>query len=117
MRNFRLNSKFWMFIILSLCIFNAEGTNYQWVGASSAWNSALNWNLPLVGFPGAADNATVVTGTVFNPTLDMNRSVTNFTMTSGTLNLGGFTLTITGTAAFNSGTISNGTLNIPGAST
>lgn len=86
----------------------AAQTSYTWNGsASSAWNNAANWT-PNSGFPLAADHATIVAAGNM-PVLDMARSVTNITVTSGSLDLNGLTLTSTGNGAFNGGTVNNGT--------
>ncbi len=83
-------------------------TTYIWNGSTSnAWNVPANWT-PATGFPLPADNAVIVSaGTP--PVLDATRAVTNLTVNSGTLDLGGFTLTATGNSTFNGGTIANGT--------
>ncbi|MEO6734084.1 MAG: DUF2341 domain-containing protein [Ferruginibacter sp.] len=56
-----------------------------------------------------APSATVTSG--------VSTGVTNFTMTSGTLDLNTFTLTTTGIATYTSGTINNGTATATGATT
>lgn len=92
--------------------------NYTWTGnTSTAWNVNNNWS-PNTGFPGAADNATIVTAARL-PLLDVNRTVTNLTMTSGTLNLNTRTLTYTGAGTFNGGAVNNGVLapNSPAGTT
>ncbi len=92
---------------------NAQ-TSYTWNGAaSSAWNTPANWTPN--GVPGALDNATIVTGSN-NCVLNASTSVGNLTLTSGTLNLGSYTLTVNGSnAVFTSGTVLNGVLTVPGA--
>lgn len=107
-------------IVLFFCVrLNiAWGASYTWsiAATSTSWSLVTNWGG--LAYPSAAaDNVTIVSGTLFNPKLDITRSLTNFTMTSGSLDLNGQTLTITGTAAFNGGTITNGTLIVSGAST
>ncbi len=89
-------------------------TSYTWNGATStAWNVATNWTPN--GIPGgnAGDNVTIVT----KPNiciLNANTVIANITMTSGTLDLGGFTLSPTGNGIFTAGTIQNGVLTISG---
>lgn len=103
------SERFYVLLVAFLPFFAAAQTSYTWNGsASSAWNSAANWT-PNTGFPLAADHATIVAAGA-SPVLDMSRSVTNLTLTSGTLDLNGFTLTSTGTGAFNGGAMNNGTL-------
>src|SRR5579863_459150 len=91
-------------------------TSYTWTGASStSWNTAANWAPS--GVPGAADNVTVVTGSN-TCKLGASVSITNLTLTSGTLDLNGGTLTVNGTTAqFTAGTVQNGTLTVTGATT
>ncbi|MBS1664235.1 MAG: T9SS type A sorting domain-containing protein [Bacteroidetes bacterium] len=91
-------------------------TNYTWNGSTSTdWNTAANWTPN--GIPGAADNITIVTG-ANTCLLNANAGISNFKLTSGTFDLGGYTLTINGaTATFSTGTVQNGTMNIPSATT
>jgi len=89
-------------------------TSYTWTGSTSTnWATSTNWSPN--GIPGATDNVTIVTGSnqVY---LDMTRSVTNYTMSSGTFNLQTYTFNVTGTFQSNVGTISNGILNIRNSS-
>ncbi|HEV2481309.1 MAG TPA: hypothetical protein VGS79_16670, partial [Puia sp.] len=98
-----------------VCAVTAQ-TSYTWNGSlSSAWNTAGNWTPN--GIPGSTDNVTVVTGSN-TCQLTASQSIGNFTLTSGTLDLGGATLTINGaTVTFTKGTVQNGTLNVPAATT
>lgn len=91
-------------------------TSYTWNGTlSTDWNTAGNWTPS--GVPGAADNVTIVTGSN-TCLLNTSAAITNVKLTSGTLDLGGFTLTVGGaTATFTTGTIQNGSINITGATT
>ena len=78
-------------------------TSYTWTGSTSTnWATSTNWSPN--GIPGATDNVTIVTGSnqVY---LDMTRSVTNYTMSSGTFNLQTYTFNVTGTFQSNVGTI------------
>lgn len=89
--------------------------SYTWLGATStAWGTSTNWSP--TGVPGAGDNVTIVTRTN-QPTYNGVAGVTNFTMTSGTLNLNGYTLNISGSATFNSGTINNGKISVNSTTT
>ncbi len=101
------------FIVLQAA--NAQ-TAYTWNGSiSTAWNTAGNWTPN--GIPGAADNITVVTGGN-TCMLNAGAAITNITLTSGTLDLGGFTLQVNGTTAtFTAGTVQNGNLTVSGATT
>jgi hypothetical protein len=90
-------------------------TTYTWKGTlSTSWNNSGNWSP--VGVPGATDNIKIVTA----PNICMlpaNTSINNITLTSGTLDLGGFTLTgATGDSAiFTTGTVQNGGIVLPAA--
>ncbi|MFL5730434.1 MAG: hypothetical protein ACJ75J_13180, partial [Cytophagaceae bacterium] len=99
------------------CLFSGPvifATSYTWTGTTStAWNVGTNWSPN--GVPGSGDNATIVSVTN-QPVLDASHSVTDFTMTSGTLDLNTYTLTSTGISTFNGGTISNGTMSSTGSS-
>ncbi|MFI5149702.1 MAG: T9SS type A sorting domain-containing protein [Bacteroidia bacterium] len=84
---------------------------YTWNGIlTSTWSTATNWSP--IGVPGAADDVIIVS-TLTGPVYDgVSGGCTNLTMTSGTLNLGGFTFTATGNLTFNTGTVTNGTLGV-----
>jgi len=106
-----------MFLKLNLILLlavNALGlaysqTTYTWNGSTtSAWTTPANWTP--AGVPLNTDHVIIV-ASPNTPTLSANTAVQNFTMTSGTLNLGGFTLTSGGTMAFTAGTIQNGTFS------
>ena len=97
----------WLFI--SVQITTAQ-TSYTWNGTTSTiWNIATNWTPN--GIPGSGDNVTIVTGSN-NCVLDGAHSVTNITLTSGTLNLNGYALLSSGNAIFTAGTVTNGTLTV-----
>jgi hypothetical protein len=104
-----------LFIIVAAQALQAQ-TSYTWTGATStSWNTPTNWAPN--GIPGAADNVTVVTGGN-TCKLGAGTSITNLTLTSGTLDMNGGTLTVTGTTVqFTAGTVQNGTLTITGATT
>ena len=105
-------------IIGLLCLFFAvrAQTSYTWNGSlSTSWTTPGNWTPN--GVPGSADNVTIVTGSN-TCQLSASQSITNFTLTSGTLDLGGTTLNIGGaTATFTKGTVQNGTVNVTAATT
>src|SRR5882724_5787017 len=109
--------QFLLFIGLFIFIQTANSqTSYTWNGVTStAWNTPGNWTPN--GIPGSADNVTIVTGSN-TCLLNAGTSITDITVTSGTLDLGGFALTVNGTSAiFTSGTVQNGTLTVSGATT
>lgn len=99
-------------LFIVMCLFTTwlqAQTSYTWRGITSTdWNTASNWNP--AGVPTAIDNATIVTGSN-NCVLANDVAVTNLTITSGTLNLNGHTLTTTGTVVANGGVCNNGTFN------
>ncbi|HMC86372.1 MAG TPA: hypothetical protein VKI61_12650, partial [Chitinophagaceae bacterium] len=106
-----------LFISLFVCSATAiSQTSYTWNGSvSSAWNTPANWSP--AGIPGSADNVTIVTGSN-TCLLNANASINNITVTSGTLDLGTFALTVAGpVATFTTGTVQNGTINVSGATT
>ncbi len=90
-------------------------TSYTWNGSSSSdWGTAANWTPN--GVPGANDNVTIVSaGTA--PVYDGVAGVTAFNMYSGSLDLNGYTLNISGQGYFSGGTVSNGVINATGTIT
>ncbi|MFN3342444.1 MAG: T9SS type A sorting domain-containing protein [Flavobacteriales bacterium] len=106
----RLYRKFAMILLCSVVAANIQAqTTYTWNGTiSDAWNTPGNWTPSAV--PTATDHVVIVTAS--NPcTLPGNLSITNFSMTSGILNIGANTFTINGTFSATNGTI-NGAGNI-----
>ncbi|NVO04204.1 MAG: hypothetical protein HXX09_16040, partial [Bacteroidetes bacterium] len=109
-----MTPKSFITILLVFILKISVAVNYTWTGTTNTtWNLATNWSP--AGIPGAADNATIVS-TANQPVLSANTSIKNFTLTSGTLNLNGFALNISGISVFNGGQIDNGNLNITGSS-
>lgn len=90
---------------------NAQ-TAYTWKGTTSSnWNTPGNWTPN--GIPGTADNVKILTAPNIC-LLAANTSIQDITLTSGTLDLGGSTLTVGGdTAIFTTGTVQNGILTAP----
>lgn len=87
-----------------------------WNGSgSSLWSNPSNWT---GGVPVGGDDITINNGT-FQPVYDGSlASVVNFTINSGTLDLGSFALSITGNSNFAGGAITNGgSINCTGTST
>ncbi|MFN5317533.1 MAG: hypothetical protein ACK5CY_01700, partial [Bacteroidia bacterium] len=90
-----------------------NATSYTWIGGvSTDWGDAANWS-PSSGTPNIGDDVTIQSGT-FNPTFVEISGLNNFTINSGSLNLGGFTMTIEGSANFVGGSINNGALSCSG---
>lgn len=103
---------------LLVTVFVTAQTNYTWNGSvSTAWNTAANWTPNAV--PTATDNIIVNSNSVPNyPVLDQNRTVANITISADTLDLGGYTLTMTGSnESFIGGRMLNGLLKITNANT
>ncbi len=103
-------------MILSILNFeNLKAGNYTWNGATStSWTTTTNWTPN--GTPGTNDTITIVTGSN-NVYLTSSLTVKQITVTSGTLNLQSYSLTVSGTGNFNSGNVNNGTLIVYGTST
>src|ERR1041384_6379628 len=92
------------------CLTNLSlATNYSWKtsGTDTSWATSSNWTP--TGVPSTNDTVTIAAGSASHqPYLDQDRTVKKFTMTSGTLDLNTFNLTISNTSTFTSGTITNG---------
>ena len=117
-----MKHKLSLFLIInfSLLIINCKATSYTWTGTTStAWNTSTNWSPS--GVPSTSDNVTINQASGNQPTLDTVRTITNLTLSRGTLDLGGFTLTSTGTLSV-TGTsgltreVNNGKLKSTGSS-
>ncbi|HVM88997.1 MAG TPA: T9SS type A sorting domain-containing protein [Puia sp.] len=106
-----------LYVSLLILVIDIQAqTSYTWNGSSSSnWNISSNWTPN--GVPGSADNVTIVTGSNIC-SISANQTINNFTINSGTLDLGGGTLSVNGTtASFTNGTIQNGTITVAGATT
>lgn len=90
-------------LISILDIENTNATQYTWTGDSSTvWSTAGNW-IPS-GPPGSTDTVTIVTGNNFCR-LVANTTIGRMTLTSGMLQMHGYTLTINTRASFNGGSV------------
>jgi hypothetical protein len=90
-------------------------TVYTWKGTlSGSWNNSGNWSP--VGVPTPIDNVIILTAPN-NCILPSSTTINNLTLTSGTLDLGGFVLSTAAgnTVLFTAGTVQNGTLTVPAA--
>ncbi|MBO9658736.1 MAG: hypothetical protein J7527_07900, partial [Chitinophagaceae bacterium] len=107
--------KFLLFFLLPFCALTVSGqTTFTWNGsASSDWSVPSNWTP--AGVPSSSDNIVIV-NTANSCRLIANATVNNMTLTSGTIDLAGFVLTVNGTN-FNctAGTIQPGRLMVSGA--
>lgn len=102
-----------MFIALILPL-SSEAVSYTWIGGvSSEWGNPSNWS-PSTGTPDIGDDVTIQTG-AFNPVFEEVTGINNFTINSGSLDLAGFTLLISGSSNFNGGSVFNGGLSCTGA--
>ncbi|MBK8414490.1 MAG: hypothetical protein IPL22_08265 [Bacteroidetes bacterium] len=99
--------KYILFIIILIGTSSSSfATSYTWVGTTSDWANSNNWYPS--GIPDSADFVTISSGTN-GPLLDGNRKITNLTLSSKTIDLNGYSLTVYGTATMTSGTVTNGT--------
>jgi adhesin/invasin len=96
--------------------FRAGGIQRTWTGlAGSAWTAVGSWSPR--GLPGAADTL-VIDSTLTQPQIeDADKTIGRLVMTgaAGTLNLGGFRLTVTGDVVATTGTVSNGVVALSGS--
>ena len=92
-----------LFFIISINVF---ATSYTWTGATStSWATSTNWSP--AGVPSTSDIVTISNQTN-NPQLTSNKTVSQLTINSGTLNLNSYTLTISSKSYFYGGTVNNG---------
>lgn len=109
------NIQLGLFLILATVTSFCYAGNYIWNGnTSTAWATSSNWTPS--GVPGSTDTVTIVTGSR-NVYLAANTSVKQLTITSGTIDLQTYTLSVSATGMFTSGQINNGTLSLYGTST
>ncbi len=90
-------------------------TSYVWNGSvGNAWGVPQNWTPN--GVPTAVDQVTMVAAPN-GAVLSANASLASLTLTSGTFDLGGNSLTVTGAGNYSGGSLMNGTLvlNAPAA--
>jgi hypothetical protein len=94
------------FVACMLLSATSYAGNYTWTGTTNtSWNTNTNWNPN--GIPGSSDTITINTTTT-SLVLTGKQTIKRLVMTNDTLNLGGDTLEITGSAGFNGGHIING---------
>jgi hypothetical protein len=116
MRNFIFIT--FIFLTNSFINFSIAQVTYTWNGSvSNVWANNNNWT-PNTGVPGATDNVIIVTS-ANTPLYDgVSGGCNNFTLTSGTIDLGTFNFNVTGTTAvFTAGNVNNGTFTVTGATT
>lgn len=109
----------YIYLIIGLLVtaYVTAQTNYTWNGSvSTAWNTPANWTPNAV--PTATDNIIVNSNSVPRyPILDQNRTVKNITLSADTIDLGGYTLTMTGDESFSGGRVLNGLLKLTNTGT
>ncbi len=106
----RIIRKFAFTLLIVLLTINSFGASITWTGGTNTdWKTASNWSGSVV--PGTADVVTISAG-IFNCVLDTVRTINQLTI-SDSLDLNGYTLTVTSNSTFNSGAyVNNGTLTI-----
>jgi|GEM_PF-1772391 len=93
-------------ITVLLAMTQVNAINYTWLGNSTSFADSNNWSP--AGIPiDSIDNITISSGT-YNLVLDQNRKITNLTLSSKTIDLNGYSLTVYGTATMTSGTVTDG---------
>ncbi|MEO8086613.1 MAG: T9SS type A sorting domain-containing protein [Bacteroidota bacterium] len=113
--NYSIILKGFILSILISASFFTRAANYTWTGTTDTdWVTGTNWSPN--GTVTSSDTVTIVTHTNL-PVLAANTTVKKFTMTSGTLDCNGFTLTISANATFTAGAINNGTVTCSGTGT
>lgn len=91
-------------------------TSRTWTGATSTdWGTAGNWSPS--GVPSSSDHVVLNTGSGNQPVLIASQSITNISVTAGTLDLNGYTLTVTGTTTLTGGSINNGVITFNNTTT
>ncbi|MCX6276179.1 MAG: hypothetical protein NTV09_13340, partial [Bacteroidetes bacterium] len=102
------NTIFILTIIL-LSSFLSFATSYTWNGNTNThWYTSTNWSPG--GIPGSGDNVTISGGAGANNLLmDSSKTVTTFTISADSIDVGADTLTITSTATFSGGRIFSST--------
>jgi hypothetical protein len=99
---------FLLLIILSTTT-HLHAATFTWHGTTSSdFNTASNWSGGGT-IPDSADHILISSSATNNLVLDQNRKITNLTLSSKTIDLNGYSLTVYGTATMTSGTVTNGT--------
>ncbi|MBL7914331.1 MAG: hypothetical protein JNL49_04730, partial [Bacteroidia bacterium] len=84
-------------IFSEIALISAKSTT--WNGSvSSSYSTAGNWSN---GIPDSLDNITINSNAPNDLILIQNQKITNLTINGDTVDLGGYTFEITGTAYFN----------------
>src|SRR6185436_15212329 len=94
-------------LICAFSINSIHATSYSWLGNTSTdWGTAANWSPS--GVPTTNDTVSITSYGNHQPVLDQTRTIKKFTISSVTLDLNAYDLTISNTSTFTSGTITNG---------
>jgi hypothetical protein len=95
-----------LFLLCIILQANSFAGIYTWTGSvNSNWYNSGNWNPS--GIPSSSDTINVNT-TTNSLVLDSNKTISRLVMNSGTIDLGGDTLTISISTGLNGGQIDNG---------
>lgn len=114
MNSFRPISIFLTTFLFCLLLSFGYSTSYTWTGATNHnWNTTTNWTPN--GTPGSSDNVTL-NSSGNSPILQNNVTVTNLTITGGTFDCHGDTITVNGASSFGTCTITNGILKLRSSS-
>lgn len=102
-------TKFFAVVICTLCANYAFSATVTWTGNNNTdWNTGANWSGGSV--PSSSDDVVINNGSASNqPVLDASRTIQSISISAGTLDLSGNTLTVS-TASFTGGTLKNGYL-------
>jgi hypothetical protein len=104
------------FILIGIGGISAQTTKTWAGGTSTDWNTAANWSPS--GVPATGDYVKFTGAGTYQPLMDQNRSVGNIDVSTNTVDLNGYTLTVTGsTQKFASGSINNGKVTFSGTTT
>ena len=109
-----MRTYFFLFLFVSAVSFGA-GTSYTWLGndpSDNSWSTATNWRP--TGVPGTDPSDVATIGyTTNSPKLDRDRTLADLVFSQQTLDLNGFTLTLTTPSSFiSNGLITNGSLKM-----
>jgi hypothetical protein len=88
--------------------------NYAWNGTSSqSWTNTANWTPN--GNPSTSDTITISTNSgTYNLLLTAGNTVYRLVLQNDSIDLGGYTLTVSNSSSFTGGYIANGTLDLRG---
>lgn len=118
MYSFKTKIRFLVVVAITCLHLDLYSYTFTWSGTTStAWNTSSNWTRTGTGSgnttPGSADGVVISNGSAaYQPVLNANLSITDFTLSAGSLNLNGFTLTVNNDGYFTGGLVRNGSLSV-----